>query len=169
MKDKMESIIFKASCRYRIEIPAGYASEFKGWGPITSLEASSPKALYRYGMVFVVYRPYGESGECGEPYPTYDVKDLVLFVGKCSPDILVRLDDIMEFPLSKVEIFNAKRLNEEVRMIDYRGREFTAIDNRTLTIESKIGKFYLPDPWTKELEHPIFYDDSGDHRLIYLK
>lgn len=123
--------------------PEKVAREYSGWGQ---------------NMFFVVYRPYGKPGECGEPSPDWDEKDITVYVGffEKEENVMMKPNESKEIPMEQVKVLGVVRSNEETFATTWDKKEIPAIDNRTLLIETDKGTFYLPDPWTKPDETPTF-------------
>jgi hypothetical protein len=134
----------KIWCEMREDVtdsaPVKTSREYAGWGQ---------------GIFFYVCRPQGETGECGEPAPDWDLKDTMLFVGSYGTEesIALKPGGRRTVPLEQVKILSITRgQGEKFEVLSGRDKLVTAEDWRTLTIESEKGNFYLPDEWSRPKE-----------------
>ena len=124
--------------------PQGVTREYSGWG---------------HGMFFAVYRPTGETGECGESSPDWNEKDLTLYMGfyEKEEDVAMKPGESKEIQMETVRVLKViKAKGEEVETENWEHKKIKAQDFRTLTIESEKGTFYLPDPYTRKGETNTF-------------
>lgn len=135
---------FNLHCGVRAKnAPKKVAREYIGWSQ---------------NMLFIVYRPHGEPGECGEPSPNWDEKNVTVYIGFFvkEKDVAMKPGENMEIPMEQVKVLKIVRNNEKTFATTWDKKKIPAIDNRTLRIETDKGTFYLPDPWTKSHETPTF-------------
>ena len=146
-KERRLEMKLEIYCEVKVAVgerPKGQAREFCGWGQ---------------GMFFAVYRPYGQTGECGEPSPEWEVKDLQLFMGfyDKEEDVAMKPGQSKEIPMYPIKVLKVTRAKgEELEIVNWEGKKYKAQDWRTLTIESERGIFYLPDPYTRAKEIATF-------------
>jgi hypothetical protein len=103
-------------------------------------------------VCFVVLRPTGQTNECGEPGPDWNLSETMVFMSKQerAEDFLVgpgKVKDIHFVPLKVLSV----KIGEKVPL-----REGTTIPeerkdypDRTLFITTKEDSFYLPDPFVR--------------------
>ena len=102
-----------------------------------------------YGEVcFIVFRPTGQTGECGEPAPDWNLSETVVYMAKLEKveDFLVGPGEGKDISFIPLKVLSVRRGKEvplpEGVTIPERLRNFP---DKTLFIETEKDTFYLPD------------------------
>ncbi len=117
-------------------------------------------------MAFVVYRPTGKTGECGEPASTWKLEEIVVYMGKVEKleDLKVGPGECKEIPMAFVKVLSVKRGKDvphsegsviRVEMMEY--------PDRSLLIETEKGPLYCPDPFVREGEAATLNAETSSH------
>lgn len=115
-------------------------------------------------MFFAAIRPEGQTDEYGGASPFWEEKDLRLFMGKVNKpeDIIMKPKQKIGVVMAPIEVLKVEKSKQPGRKKDRHG-DFYDVNDRTLTIETVQGIFYLPDGWAREGEIPTFNGKPAEY------